>query len=188
VLAGVRCHTSLMIGIGDADHDPVGIVEVSSEDGTGRVFRRSHGGVSFLAFVTFALLVCLPPVLGAPPSMLAGAVIFILVTCIPILICMYRFFSATVTAGPELLVARNTFRTRRVPWSEITEFEFRSYGACRVRLVSGESFGISALQQGNWRNLSNRPSPSLVRAIAELNSRVTSHVEPTALLGSPSLR
>lgn len=177
-----------MPGIRNADHEAVGIVEVSSEDGTGRVFRRSHGRISCIAFGVFVLLVGLPPIIDAPASMLVEAIVASFVMYVPIMACMYRYYTATVTVAPETLIARNTFKTHRVPWGDICEFEFRSYGACRARLVGGESFGLSALQQGNWRNLSNKPSPSLVRAIAELNSRVASHVEPTGLHGSPSLR
>lgn len=102
---------------------------------------------------------------------------------LPVIWLVHRLWSVVVTAEPACLRVRNVFQTREIPWTEIREVEFRSYGPCELRLLDGSSLGLFALQQANWRNMTSRPRRSLVAAIQYLNERAAAE---RAVAGVPT--
>lgn len=102
----------------------------------------------------------------------------------PVIWLVHRLGSVVVVAGPHGLRVRNVFNTRQIPWVEIREAEFRSYGPCCLRLLDGRSIGLFALQQSNWRNMTNRPSPLLLSAIQYLNERTAAARATAGIPGS----
>jgi len=177
-----------MPGAKDADQDTVSTVRAQSPRDKGVEVFRTHSRRTGIWVSLGILALGAAQVMGAPSDLRLEILALCLGMFVPLSVLTYRYFAATVTAAPEGVVVRNTLRTVRVSWTEIREFEPRSYGPSRIRLMSGASIGMSALQQANWRNLTNQPLPTLVHAIDELNADLADYKAQNRVATSPPLQ
>ncbi|MFJ5213399.1 hypothetical protein ACIP98_01645 [Streptomyces sp. NPDC088354] len=83
-----------------------------------------------------------------------------------------------VTADADGLWVRRSWRTRHVPWSEVTRVDRTSGGDLVVRRTNGlDDLRLGSVGDPRWERLRGRPSPA-TRAAAEL----------TAMIRDPELR
>ncbi len=150
----------------DCRADQIDVERIDSDTGA-RTFFLVPGWARFVVVGVCAFTALL--VFAKLPSW--DSSIFTIVFLAPIGWLEYRLTSTVLIAAPGGVTVRNVFSTHHVEWHEVREAEFRTYGPCRLRLLDGRSLGLFALQQSNWRQMTNRPLPSLVSAIEYLNER-----------------